>query len=29
MRQWPRGITKDLIDEWRKDLGPSMELLKQ
>ena len=29
MRRWPRGISKDQIDEWRKDLGPSMELLQQ
>jgi len=29
MRRWPRGISKDQIDEWRKDLGPSSELLKQ
>jgi uncharacterized protein YeaO (DUF488 family) len=29
MRRWPRGIPKGQIDEWRKDLGPSSELLKQ
>jgi uncharacterized protein YeaO (DUF488 family) len=29
MRRWPRGISKDQADEWRKDLGPSSELLKQ
>ncbi len=29
MRRWPRGISKDQIDEWRKDLGPSMELCER
>ncbi len=29
MRRWPRGISKDQIDEWRKDLGTSSELLKR
>ena len=29
MRRWPRGISRDQIDEWRKDLGPSVELLRQ
>ncbi|MFQ5957046.1 MAG: DUF488 domain-containing protein [Candidatus Brocadiales bacterium] len=27
MRRWPRGITKARIDEWDKDLAPSVELL--
>ena len=29
MRRWPGGISRDQIDEWRKDLGPSVELLRQ
>jgi uncharacterized protein YeaO (DUF488 family) len=28
MRRWPRSIARDQIDEWRKDLGPSVELLR-
>jgi uncharacterized protein YeaO (DUF488 family) len=27
MRLWPRGVRKDAIDEWQKELGPSRELL--
>jgi ribokinase len=27
MRLWPRGIRKDAVDAWEKDLGPSRELL--
>ena len=27
-RLWPRGIAKDKIDEWQKDLAPSNELRK-
>lgn len=27
MRRWPRGIPKNKIDEWYKELGPSVELL--
>jgi uncharacterized protein YeaO (DUF488 family) len=28
MRLWPRGIRRDRIDEWQKELGPSPELLR-
>lgn len=28
MRRWPRGIAKGAVGEWRKELGPSPELLK-
>lgn len=27
-RLWPRGIRKELVDLWIKDLGPSKELLR-
>ncbi len=27
-RLWPRGISKDKIDIWLKDIGPSTELRK-
>ncbi len=27
MRKWPRGIRKDAVDAWDKELGPSLELL--
>lgn len=27
MRKWPRGIPKDAVDAWDKELGPSLELL--
>jgi uncharacterized protein YeaO (DUF488 family) len=27
MRLWPRGIRRDRIDEWIRDLAPSRELL--
>ena len=27
MRRWPRGIAKDAVDQWERDLGPSNELL--
>ncbi|MEK6977810.1 MAG: DUF488 family protein [Candidatus Hydrothermarchaeota archaeon] len=27
MRRWPRGIKRDHIDLWTRDLGPSLELL--
>jgi uncharacterized protein YeaO (DUF488 family) len=29
MRLWPRGITKDSIDVWEKDLGTPRELIAQ
>jgi len=28
MRYWPRGVRKDHIDEWRRELAPSPELLR-
>ena len=28
MRLWPRGIRKDRVDRWLKDLGPVKELLR-
>jgi len=28
MRYWPRGVRKDKIDDWQKDLGTSPELIK-
>ena len=27
MRYWPRGVKKDRIDSWIKELAPSKELL--
>lgn len=27
MRLWPRGIRRELVDEWNRDLAPSRELL--
>src|SRR6185295_4162021 len=27
MRLWPRGVRKDRVDEWNRDLAPSRELL--
>lgn len=27
MRYWPRGVTKQAFDEWRRELAPSPELL--
>ena len=27
MRTWPRGISKEKIDVWRKDLGTELELI--
>ena len=29
MRLWPRGISKERIDEWMKDLGTEKDLLKK
>jgi uncharacterized protein YeaO (DUF488 family) len=29
MRIWPRGISKDKIDVWMKDLGTERELIKK
>jgi uncharacterized protein YeaO (DUF488 family) len=29
MRIWPRGVSKDKIDEWMKDLGTERELIKK
>jgi uncharacterized protein YeaO (DUF488 family) len=28
MRFWPRGVRKDAVDAWEKELGPSAELLR-
>lgn len=27
MRRWPRGVRKDAVDDWERQLGPSDELL--
>ena len=27
MRRWPRGVRKDAVDDWERQLGPSEELL--
>lgn len=27
MRKWPRGVRKDAVDAWDKELGPSLALL--
>lgn len=27
MRRWPRGVKKDRVDEWLRDLSPSEALL--
>jgi uncharacterized protein YeaO (DUF488 family) len=27
MRRWPRGVAKDAVDDWERNLGPSNELL--
>lgn len=29
MRKWPRGIRKDAVGAWDKELGPSLELLAE
>ncbi|OHB56012.1 MAG: hypothetical protein A2173_07610 [Planctomycetes bacterium RBG_13_44_8b] len=29
MRFWPRGISKDKIDSWEKELGTPAELIKE
>jgi len=29
MKKWPRGVPKDEIDHWIKDLGASPDLLKE
>ena len=28
MRLWPRGVRKDAVDRWEKELGPSTDLLR-
>ena len=28
MRLWPRGVRKDAVDRWEKELGPSTELVR-
>jgi uncharacterized protein YeaO (DUF488 family) len=27
MRRWPRGVPRDAVDDWERQLGPSDELL--
>lgn len=27
-RYWPRGVRKDAVDRWFRDLGPAPELIK-
>ena len=27
MRRWPRGVRRDAVGEWQRELGPSAELL--
>ncbi len=29
MRLWPRGVRKDAVDEWFKELGTSLSLIKE
>jgi uncharacterized protein YeaO (DUF488 family) len=29
MKFWPRGVSKDMVDEWMKDLGTGGELIKK
>jgi uncharacterized protein YeaO (DUF488 family) len=29
MRLWPRGVRKDAVDGWEKELAPSRELLRR
>lgn len=29
MRLWPRGVSKDKVDLWMKDLGTDRELIKK
>jgi len=29
MRLWPRGISKDRVDVWMKDLGTDLELIRE
>lgn len=29
MRYWPRGVKKNRVSSWLKDLGPSAELIKK
>jgi uncharacterized protein YeaO (DUF488 family) len=28
MRLWPRGVKKESVDGWERELGPSLELLR-
>jgi uncharacterized protein YeaO (DUF488 family) len=28
MRLWPRGVRRDAVDGWQKELAPSVELLR-
>ena len=29
MRLWPRGVRKDAVDEWLRELGTSIPLIKE
>ncbi len=29
MRLWPRGVSKESVDEWMKELGTDKELIKK
>ncbi|MFQ5586747.1 MAG: DUF488 domain-containing protein [Thermodesulfobacteriota bacterium] len=29
MRLWPRGVRKDAVDEWLRELGTSLPLIKE
>jgi uncharacterized protein YeaO (DUF488 family) len=29
MRLWPRGVRKDAVDEWFKELGTSLPLIRE
>jgi len=29
MRLWPRGIRRDRVDEWNRDVAPSRDLLRE
>ncbi len=29
MRRWPRGVRKDAVDDWERQLSPSDELLNR
>jgi uncharacterized protein YeaO (DUF488 family) len=29
MRMWPRGVKRDAVDEWLKELGTSLPLIRE